>query len=52
MTKLRVYNKTTNKEIIYETQAKIDLNNTHIVIALLKSLSGVHKTDFDSVSYI
>lgn len=47
--KLKIYNKTTNKSMICETQANIDISNTLIVSALLKSINNVHKTDFDTV---
>lgn len=50
--KLKLYNKSTNKSMICETQANIDITNTLIASALLKSINNVHKTDFDSISYI
>lgn len=49
---LKVYNKTTNKSMIYSTKANLDLTNTLVVSALLKSINNVYKENFNAVSYI
>lgn len=50
--KLKIYNNTTNKNIIIDTIAKLDIDNLAIKSAILKSLSNVHKQDFNCIEIL
>lgn len=52
MKNLMIINSKNNKQVLYKVKYDFDLNNKSMVSAILKSISGVYKEDFDTIKYI